>query len=209
MSSQNHRSFEIVAVSVTALGKFLFYDVLNLRLVFILLMFGFWSTYITMRVRNHSELFKKWGFRVDNFNRVLRRVLPFGIVSFMACLSIGYYQDTINITWHIIPILILYPVFGVLQQFLIMALVAGNLQELNRIKAQSIIIITSILFGILHYPDWWLVLGTFILALFYTYTYLKNRNLYVLGFFHGWLGALFYYTVVDKDPFTEIFGFIF
>ncbi|MEQ9467372.1 MAG: CPBP family glutamic-type intramembrane protease [Ekhidna sp.] len=95
-----------------------------------------------------------------------------------------------------------------LQQFLLMALVAGNLQKLNKFRTYSIIMLTASLFGLLHYPYWWLVIGTFTLAVFYIYIYLKNRNLYVLGIFHGWLGAIFYYTVVDKDPFLEVFGIL-
>ena len=50
------------------------------------------------------------------------------------------------------------------------------------------------------------MLGTFVLALLYGYCYLRARNLFVLGLFHGWLGALFFYTVVDRDPFMEVFG---
>jgi membrane protease YdiL (CAAX protease family) len=50
------------------------------------------------------------------------------------------------------------------------------------------------------------VIGNFILALFYGYVYLKVRNIWVLGLFHGWLGALFFYTVVNRDPFIEVFG---
>jgi uncharacterized protein len=53
------------------------------------------------------------------------------------------------------------------------------------------------------------MLGTFILALLYGYIYLRSRNLYVLGLFHGWLGALFFYTVVGRDPFAEVFGKLF
>ena len=50
------------------------------------------------------------------------------------------------------------------------------------------------------------MMGTFILALLYTIVYLRERNLFALGLFHGWLGALFYYTVVGRDPFMEVFG---
>lgn len=62
------------------------------------------------------------------------------------------------------------------------------------------------LFGGVHYPSGWLMLGTFVLALFYGWIYLRERNVYVLGIFHGWLGGLFYYTVLDRDPFLETFG---
>lgn len=202
------RSFEILAVVLTALGKFIFYDFLNQRLIFIILMFAFWGVYIKKRIRYSPDILKHWGFRLDNFNFVLRKVMPFGILSVLTCIIIGYTQGTINIHWHLMPILLLYPLFGTLQQFLLMALVTGNLQDSGEFKEHTIILLSSVLFGLLHYPYWWLMIGTFILALFYSFIYLKSRNLFVLGIFHGWLGAIFYYTVVGLDPFDEVFGVI-
>ena len=202
----NTRLFEISAVVFIAFGKFIFYDLLDQRLIFIVLMFAFWSIYIIKRVRSSPEILIHWGFRLDNFSKVLRQILPFGILSVLICIIIGVAQNSINIHWHIIPILLLYPLFGTLQQFLLMALFAGNLQDSGKHKERTIILLSSVVFGLLHYPYWWLVIGTFILALFYSFIYLKNRNLYVLGIFHGWIGAIFYYTVVGLDPFDEVFG---
>ena len=104
--------------------------------------------------------------------------------------------------------LILYPIWGIVQQFLVIAIVAGNLKDLKGTKLSDpfIIAVTAILFGLLHYPFYWLILGTFILALFYGFIYLKARNVFVMGIFHGWLGGLFFYTVVGRDPFEEVFG---
>lgn len=76
----------------------------------------------------------------------------------------------------------------------------------NKLPDTAIILLTAVLFGLLHYPFYWLMAGTFVLALFYGYVYLKARNVYVMGIFHGWLGALFFYTVVGRDPFEEVFG---
>ncbi|WP_425392283.1 CPBP family glutamic-type intramembrane protease [Ekhidna sp.] len=206
MPSISQARFEIIAIVLTALGKFLFYDILNQRLIYILIMFAFWGVYLIRKTKNHPENLIRWGLRTDNFKAVLKTVLPFGLLAIITCLVIGFIQHSINITWHIIPILILYPLFGTLQQVLLMSLFAGNMQDYNLLTNRSIIIVTSALFGLLHYPHWWLVLGTSILALFYSYVFLKQRNVYVLGIFHGWLGAIFYYTVVDKDPFIEVFG---
>jgi len=58
-------------------------------------------------------------------------VLPFGLLGITTMIVIGAIQGTINITWHIIPILITYPIWGTIQQFLLIALLAGNLSELN------------------------------------------------------------------------------
>ena len=92
-------------------------------------------------------------------------------------------------------------------QFLTIALLAGNLKDLKKVKLKKnlIILTTAIVFSAVHCPSLWLMLGTFVLALFYGYIYLKAKNIYALGLFHGWLGALFYYTVVDQDPFADVF----
>ena len=46
-------------------------------------------------------------------------------------------------------------------------------------------------------------------AVFYGFVYLRMKDIYVLALFHGWLGGLFYYTVVGRDPFVEMFHKIF
>jgi uncharacterized protein len=163
---------------------------------------------VIYRARRDPGITRYWGFRTDNFWQVVRRILPFGLVSLAIFIVLGLYQDTINITWHIVPILILYPIWGIIQQFLLIALTAGNLQDIDEIKIPNavIIVLAAILFGLIHYPFLWLIAGTFILGVFYGVIYFKQRNIYALGIFHGWLGGLFYYTVVDRDPFLEVFG---
>lgn len=206
--SDKHRKIEIVAVVLTAAAKFIFMDWLQWRLPFIVVAILGWTTYVILRNGQIPGLMQYWGFRLDNFWKVLKIVLPFGAVAIMCFFLVGYYIDTINLTWHIIPIMILYPIWGTIQQFLLMGLVAGNLQDLRRGKLPDAVIIfaAALLFGILHYPHYWLIVGTFALALFYGYVYLRARNIFVMGMFHGWLGGLFYYTVVGRDPFAEVFG---
>lgn len=201
------RVAEIIAVVITAIGKFIFVDYLNWRLPYVVITILAWLFYVIWRYKRDSLILKDWGFRTDNFKQVIKLILPFALFSILSFIIIGYYQETINITWHILPLLITYPIWGSVQQFLTIALVAGNLNEIKRIKLSksAIILLTAILFSIVHYPSIWLMLGTFILALFYGYIYLKQKNIYVLGLLHGWLGALFYYTVVNQDPFADVF----
>jgi hypothetical protein len=164
------------AVILTAAGKFVFMDYLNWRFAFAATVIVAWSVYIIFRYRNEKEILKYWGFRMDNFMLVVRKILPVGVLSVIAFFAIGFYQNTINITWHIIPILILYPIWGVIQQFLLIALMVGNMRDLN---------------------------------IFYGFIYSREKNIYALGLFHGWLGGLFYYTVVGRDPFLEMSNRIF
>jgi membrane protease YdiL (CAAX protease family) len=205
--SDTTRKYEIGAVLLTGMGKLFFMDFLNWRLPFIIFAIIAWTAYVIYRNRHVDGILKYWGFRKDNFREVTLKLLPFGIMAVISFFVIGYLQDTIIISWHIIPILILYPIWGAIQQFLVIALVAGNLQDLknNRLHSFSVILLTAVLFGLIHYPYYWLIAGTFILALIYGFVYLKARNLYVMGLFHGWLGGLFFYTVVNRDTFEEVF----
>jgi hypothetical protein len=199
------------AVILTAGGKFVFMDYLNWRFAFAAAVIVAWSVYIIFRYRNEKGILKYWGFRMDNFTLVVRKILPVGVLSVIAFFAIGFYQNTINITWHIIPILILYPIWGVMQQFLLIALMVGNMRDLKgkHLNNWAIILFSALLFSSIHYPFVCLMLGTFCLAIFYGFIYLREKNIYALGLFHGWLGGLFYYTVVGRDPFLEMFKKIF
>lgn len=182
-------------------------DVLEWRLPFILCTVVAWSTYVYIRWKSVPIILRYWGFRTDNLGIVLRQLLPLGLTAVVTFLIIGYVRDTLNITWHIIPILITYPIWGTIQQFLCVGLVAGNMQNMDRpLNRNLIVLITATFFSLLHYPNIWLMTGTFVLALIYSAYYLRERNLYALGLFHGWLGALFYYAVVGRDPFMEVWG---
>ncbi len=209
--SDRQRKFEITGVVLTGLGKFAFMDVLEWRFLFISIAILVWTAYVVYQSKRVGGILNYWGFRIDNFRKVALSILPFGAALVLIFFIVGYYRETLNITGHIIPILILYPIWGVIQQFLVIGLVAGNLQDLqkNKLNKFVIILLTATLFGLLHYPHNWLMLGTFILALLYGFIYLRERNVFVMGLFHGVLGALFFYMVVGRDPFEEVFGKLF
>jgi uncharacterized protein len=114
--SNKRRLLEMSAVILTAVGKFVFMDYLNWRFAFIVAAIISWTIYIIYRNRTKKGIIKYWGFRSDNFKSVMRKVIPFGLLSVIGFIGIGLYRGTINITWHIIPILILYPVWGIAQQ---------------------------------------------------------------------------------------------
>ncbi len=206
--SNKTRILEITAVILTAIGKFVFLNYLEWRLPFILAAMIGWLIYIAYRYKTNPDILSYWGFRTDNFKPVMKKVIPFGLFALAVMIGIGLYLDTIHLTWHIIPILILYPLWGVIQHFLLIALTAGNLRDMagDKMNKGLIIFVCALLFAAVHYPFPWLVAGTFFLSLFYGWIYLKEKNLYVLGLFHGWLGALFYYFVLERDPYVEIFG---
>ena len=122
--SDKRRIIEIIAVTITGIGKFIFMDALNWRLPYIITAIVGWTNYTIYRNIQTKGILKYWGFRTDNLKEVTVKVLPFGILSVASFFVVGYFQHTINLTWHIIPILLLYPLWGIIQQFLMIGLVA-------------------------------------------------------------------------------------
>lgn len=64
----------------------------------------------------------------------------------------------------------------------------------------------ALLFGAVHLPDLRLAAATCLLGAVFTLIYLRWRNLWPLGLYHGWLGVFFYYWVLRRDPWAEMFG---
>lgn len=203
--------WEFAAVAATGIGKFVFMDWLEWKFPFILAAMGGWLVYILIRVRRQPGLMRYWGFTRKNFKKAFLMILPFALATVIGCFLLGFYLGTNILSWHILPLLLLYPLWGTVQQFLMVGLVAGNLYDRKgrKIPLWLIVAINSVLFSVVHYPSLMLMGGTLLLAILYSVVYLKTRNLYVLGIFHGWLGALFYYTVLGRDSFLEVFGPLF
>jgi hypothetical protein len=153
------------AVIFTAAGKFVFMDYLNWRFAFAATAIVAWSIYVICRYRTETNILKYWGFRTDNFTLVVRKILSVGALAVIAFFAIGFYRNTINLTWHIIPILILYPIWGIVKQFLLIALTVGNLRDLKgkHLNNWAIVLFSALLFSCVHYPFGWLMAGTFLL----------------------------------------------
>ncbi len=206
--SLRRRIFEISASVITGLGKILFVDVLEMKFGFIITACLFWIGYILYRYKQEPQIMRYWGLSMDHFSEVFRRLLPYALVCVGLFIAYGIYRDTLILHWHIIPIMLLYPLWGVIQQFLVVGLVAGNLDHQDKFSIPKwiIVLLTAILFSVVHFPSPLLIGGTFLLAIVYTIVYLRQRNLLALGLYHGWLGGLFYFFVLERDPFLEVFG---
>jgi len=204
--SNTRRILEVVAVVATGAGKFIFVDLLPYKFWFISTAIIFWIGYILIRSFRNPRLLGYWGFRKHNFQRLFLLILPVALLTISAFLIYGLNQETLILNWHILPILLLYPIWGTIQQFLMVGLVASNLRDLDNITISRsiIIIITSILFSIVHLPSISLLIATAVLGIIYSILFLRFQNVWVLGIYHGWLGALFYFFVLKRDPWSEV-----
>jgi membrane protease YdiL (CAAX protease family) len=206
--SNRARLVEMAAVLLTGVGKFIFMDGLGAKLPFIVGAVLGWGAYVYFRHRRQPGILAYWGFRTDNFRRSFLQLLPLATAAVFLFAAVGYATGKWVLSWHLLPVLLLYPVWGVIQQFLVVGLVAGNLQDYAGRRLPPVVItgVTAVLFSAVHWPARLLVAGTFVLAVVYVVMYLRQRNLWTLGLYHGWLGGFFYFLVLGRDPWREVFA---
>lgn len=202
--SDRRRIFEISAVILTGIGKLVFINLLKLHFVYIVSASLFWTVYFILRISEHKELIRYWGLSLSNVKETFKIVAIAGIIAIILMTAYGFYNHSIHLSWNLILVLVTYPFWGLVQQFLLMSLLAGNLMDYQgrRFNYYFIVTATSILFSIVHYPYISLIFATFLLALFYSVLFLKERNIIPLGIFHGILGGLFFYFIMGVDTWS-------
>jgi len=206
IETKKRQRLEIGAVILTGSMKYVFMDWLELRIFYIGVACLFWTIYIYKSYQDNKLILQYWGFRKDYFRNVFLFLMPFALVIIAAILWYGISIKTITLNWHLIPVFIFYPLWGIIQQFLIMALVAGNLQSLSAVKLRKyqIILLISVLFAMVHYPSLPLMLFVFLMELLFTSAYFRWRNLWPLGLYHGWVASLLLFFVLGRDLWNEL-----
>jgi hypothetical protein len=204
--TDKHRQFEIFAVILTGLMKFVFMGWLNLRIFYIVAACVFWIFYIYKLHEKKPDIYKEWGFQKENLVKSFLVLLPFAVVVIIGIYFRGVNENARFLNWHIIPILIFYPLWGLFQQFMVAGLIAANLKAIAKkyLSENFIIFLISLLFALLHYPSIQLMIYVFLMEIIFLWVYFKWKNLWSLGFYHGFVSGLFLYYVMDRDLWVEL-----
>lgn len=197
--------FEIYAVIVTGALKYILMDWLELRVFYIASACLFWVIYILKRYRKDQEILHNWGFQRTGFKRTFLFGIPVGLLIIPGILVT---DSGSAISWNLIPVLVLYPFWGLIQQFLMISIIAGNLGSVQTLKLEQnqVIILVSFLFALAHYPSWPLMIFTFVMEMVFITAWFRWNNLWALGLLHGWLGTLFIYLVQNRDLWDELWA---
>ena len=206
-SNNRERWIEILAVVITGLLKYILVDWINLKLFYITGVCLFWIAFIIMKYRRNHDVLKDWGFQRAHFSRSFLFLLPFALVTSTIIILYGIKANLALINWHIIPILVFYPVWGLVQQFMMIGLISRNMKIIysQRLDQVHIVLITSLFFALVHIPSYPLVAYAFFMELLFTYAYFKWKNLWSLGLVHGWISGLLYFFVLGRDMWDELF----
>ena len=206
ITTDKRRWVEILAVAITGAMKYILMDWLNMRGLYIGAACLFWLVFITKRYRENNHILQDWGFRKDHFKKTFLFILPFAGLLVAAIIWYGISFNTHFLNWHVIPVLFLYPAWGMIQQFMMIGIIAGNLEKMDSLNLDipRILLLTSLLFALIHYPSVPLMAFAFFMELLFLSVYFKWRNLWPLGLYHGWLGSLFLFFVMGRDLWNEL-----
>ena len=205
MSPERRRAMGELAAMLATGGLFLvFENVLDLKLQFLIPCTVLWVAYIGRRLWKERTLAAQWGLRLDN--------LPSAAPPILGAFVAGLVVLT---AWHLVVgggamtrgawiIFLVYPAWSFLQQFVLQALIASNLEKLGLARA-AIVPVAALLFGVAHLPDWPLAALCAVAGVAWTAIYLRSRHLPLLALTHAWLGALAFYWVLQRDPWGEMF----
>ena len=205
MQTRRRALGEIGAVVLTGALFLVFENIFHLKLQFLVPCVVAWTAYLVVRMVKDRSVAAEWGLRLDN----LKSAAPPILVAFAVGVVALY-------GWHVafggqpIPrdawiLFLLYPVWSLIQQFVLQALLASNLEKLGLARA-AVVPVAAVLFGAAHLPDWRLAALCAVAGLAWTAIYLSRRQLPLLALSHAWLGALAYYWVLGRDPWGEMFN---
>ena len=163
--------------------------------------------YLAWRVRSTPGVLRYWGFRGDNLREAALAQLPFLVTGVLALLAYGFATGSPGLPHTFWLTLVLYPVWGIAQQFALQNLIANNVAGFVA-RPPAIALLAAILFAVSHYPRLELVTLTLVAGFFFTWIYRKAPNLWVIGTAHGLLGSMAFYIVLREDPGSVMLDFV-
>lgn len=202
-TSRARAAFEIALVAAPGVVNVVTFGVPYAKTALVVVTLLVWVAYAALRVRSDRAVLRGWGFGFEGIGNAARVIA--GIAAPLV-LAIGVYGFAAS---HFPPprgfwvIIVLYPLWGVAQQFLLNAILARDLQRF--LPAQAALVLAAVGYAVSHAPDWPLVALTIPAGLLWVWVYKRTPNLWVLGIAHGVIGTCVYYGVLGRDPFVKLF----
>lgn len=173
--------------------------------VFIPIAAGGWGGYVGYRAVTEPGFLGNLGLTGQNLGPAFRDASILAGVSLAGMAAVGAAQGTLALDADFLPLFVLYPAWGVVQQTLVQGFFTRHLDRAG-LSPWIVSPVSAVAFGSVHIPNWKLTAATTALGAAYAPLYLRHRNLWPLGVYHGVLGAFFYRWVLDRNPWQELRG---
>ena len=205
-STDRPRWGEVTAVAATG-ALHLVCKPLGLQAFYIVAAVAFWIGVVILMAKRRPAVLREWGFRWDNVGPAFRASAAVFVPLMFLMSVIAWFRGELVMSASLLIMLALYPAWGLVQQFLVQALLVSNLAKGPLRNHRTVLIaVGGALFSVVHLGNGLLVFATALVGATFVTLYLWYRNLWPLGLFHGWLATLFYLWFLHRDKLTEIFG---
>ena len=161
-----------------------------------------WLSLVAAHVRADRMILRRWGLRADTLRAAALPAAAVAVPLLVALTLWGYLAGRIPPPRGFLSIVLVYPAWGIAQQFLLQAIVWSNLSaRLPRGVAQPL---AAALFAASHAPDWPIMALTLPVGLAAIEHYRRWPNLWVLGTAHALLGTFAFYFLLGRDPLAPL-----
>jgi hypothetical protein len=142
----------------------------------------------------HRDGLREMGLRLDNLVVSARDVGLITLLGAVIVLGIGLLAGARpRLHAGLIDDFLLYPLWGIVQQFAMQAFTYRRLREgIGGVAASALL--TAFLFGVVHYPNLALALVTAVGGYAWCRLFERHPNLFTLALSHGWLAVLLRYS---------------
>ena len=159
-----------------------------------------------------KESLRELGLRFDNFFGALKLLaLPMFVVA-LVCVVLGWMSGTRPdiFRWHAArPIVFQLVVgfgWGFVQQYVLQSFINRRAQMVWQRGLRSVLL-TAVVFALLHFPNPWLMLMTFIGGLVWAFVYQRRPNLFALALSHSVMTWVLVSTLPESALNHLRFGF--
>jgi hypothetical protein len=163
--------------------------------------------YLGYQVVKNPSLVKAWGLRLDTVAQSVPLYLAFTAIASVLIYLAGHYLGHTPLPLSFWYLLLIYPVWGIAQQFALQNLVAQNLTGIAP-HLYGRALVTAAIFSLAHAPSVELMVVTALAGFVFTVLYNRAPNLLVLGCSHGFLGALVFYLILGQDQWAILHEYL-
>ncbi|MFI5386684.1 MAG: type II CAAX prenyl endopeptidase Rce1 family protein [Fimbriimonadales bacterium] len=191
-------------MAVTTVLFVVCYDILKRRqfkMAFIVGTTLAWLGYILCCIWRAPDTRRAYGLSSHDLRQSALLASGVFVVGATFCLVVAFTHQRLHLYPHMLLSALLYPAWGLVQQTLVQAMVVRNLS--GSLATPWVVVIAGLLFGAVHWPDLALAAATAILGAVFTVIFLHWPSVWALGLCHGWLGVLFYFWVLKRDPWEK------